>query len=294
MDNPVTPVAVAPTTPPLGAFSAAVTCQVTVSPATLACERATSVATNGLVHKAGAIELDVVTLGGQGSYVRLASSGTHYDGSSLFTSNVTLTNFLAVPMNTADGTTADTGGVKVFFNSGPTVTGGTGTVTVGNADGTGTFTGTGQPFFRYSSGAVLASQATTASKTWQFTVPNTVTSFTFTVYVTSELPVITGLTFAAVSAGRGLNTCGVTTAGAAYCWGLNNSGQLGNGTMTSSSTPVAVSGGLTFAAVSAGNALACGVTTAGTAYCWGANYIGQLGDGTMTDRSAPVRVAGQP
>src|SRR5205823_6909519 len=134
------------------------------------------------------LRYDVVTLGGQGTYVLLTSSGTAYDGSSLFTSNVTLTNLLALPMNTADGTTADTGGVKVFFNSGPSVTGGTGTVTVENPDGTGTFTGTGQPFFKYSDGVVLASEATTASKTWQFTVPPSVTTFAFTVYVTSQLP----------------------------------------------------------------------------------------------------------
>ncbi|PYO25629.1 MAG: hypothetical protein DMD73_14025, partial [Gemmatimonadetes bacterium] len=118
-DNGVAPLAVGPTTPPLSGFTAAVTCEVTVRTATLACGRATPVATNGSVHKTSGIEPDVVTLGGQGSYVLLTSSGTHYDGSSLFTSNVTLTNLLALPMNTADGTTADTGGVKVFFNSGP-------------------------------------------------------------------------------------------------------------------------------------------------------------------------------
>ena len=74
MDNGVGPLAVGPTTPPLSGFSAAVTCQVTVSTATLACGRATPVATNGIVHKTSGIELDVVTLGRQGSYVLLTSS----------------------------------------------------------------------------------------------------------------------------------------------------------------------------------------------------------------------------
>jgi len=55
-----------------------------------------------------------------------------------------------------------------------------------------------------------------------------------------------GLTFAAVSPGAD-HTCGVTPSGAAYCWGDNGSGELGNGTTMSSLTPVAVSGGLTFA-----------------------------------------------
>src|SRR5438552_8343828 len=288
LDNGVAPRA---TTPLPSAFSAAVTCQVTVRTATLVCGRATPVPTNGIYQKTSAIEPDVVTMGGQGSYVLLTSSGTHYNGSSLFTSNVTLTNLLALPMNTADGTTADTGGVKVFFNSGPSVTGGTGTVTVGNPDGTGTFTGTGQPFFKYSSGAVLGAGAVTASKTWQFTVPPTVTVFAFTVYVTSELPVTTGLTFAAVSAG-GYFACGVTTAGAAYCWGFNGDGELGTGTTTTSPTPVAVTGGLTFATVSAGQSSACGVTTAGAAYCWGHNGNGELGNGTTTNSPTPVAVTG--
>src|SRR5437899_346921 len=50
-----------------------------------------------------------------------------------------------------------------------------------------------------------------------------------------------GVTFAAVSAARS-HTCGVTPAGAAYCWGLNGSGQLGNGdaTMATQYTPVPV------------------------------------------------------
>jgi hypothetical protein len=89
-------------------------------------------------------------------------------------------------MNTADGTTPDAGGVKVFFNSGPTVTGGTGTVSV-NPDGTGTFTASNQAYYEYSSGAVLASGATTSPKTWNFTVDPTVKTFEFQVFVTTRL-----------------------------------------------------------------------------------------------------------
>ena len=46
-------------------------------------------------------------------------------------------------------------------------------------------------------------------------------------------------TVAAVSAGS-LRTCGVTTGGAAYCWGHNDVGQFGDGTRTDSATPVRV------------------------------------------------------
>ena len=106
-----------------------------------------------------------------------------------------------------------------------------------------------------------------------------------------------GLTFAAVSAGDavdagGQHTCGVTRAGAAYCWGYNGFGGLGNGTTTNSTTPVAVSGGLTFAAVSAGGGHTCGVTPTGAAYCWGYNIYGQLGDSTTTNSTTPVAVSG--
>ncbi|HXI64369.1 MAG TPA: alkaline phosphatase family protein [Gemmatimonadales bacterium] len=164
-----------------------ITCQASVGAGTLACAPVQPQA-GPHAQPAPGMSFDL-TIGGQGVLVRLASSGTAYDsGTQAFTSNVTVENLVAQPMNTADGTTPDTGGIKVFFHSGPTVTGGTGTVSVANADGTGTFTASSQPFFLYSGGAVLASGATTAAKTWEFTVPGTVTRFEFQVFVTTRFP----------------------------------------------------------------------------------------------------------
>jgi alpha-tubulin suppressor-like RCC1 family protein len=98
------------------------------------------------------------------------------------------------------------------------------------------------------------------------------------------------LEFRQVSGGND-HTCGVTTAGKAYCWGRNFSGELGNGSTDNSSVPVPVAGGLTFRQVSAGGDHTCAITTANVAYCWGAGGI--LGDGSTTRSLTPVRVKGQ-
>ncbi|MCI0687377.1 MAG: Ig-like domain-containing protein [Sporichthyaceae bacterium] len=100
------------------------------------------------------------------------------------------------------------------------------------------------------------------------------------------------LGFFVVSAGLG-HSCGVTIAGAAYCWGDNDHGQLGDGTTTDRIRPVPVAGppgGLAFTTLRAGNHHTCGVT-AGPVYCWGDNSIGQLGDGTTTDRTRPTPIS---
>jgi alpha-tubulin suppressor-like RCC1 family protein len=102
----------------------------------------------------------------------------------------------------------------------------------------------------------------------------------------------TGMTFASLSTG-GDHTCGRTPTGAAYCWGDNASGELGDGTQTNRLTPVAVTlpAGVTFASLSAGRLHTCGLTPGGAIYCWGLNGFGELGDGTQTDRLTPVAVA---
>src|SRR5437763_2717013 len=120
----------APTAPKDQFRTELITCQASVSAGTLDCAAAQVQATQ---QAARGMSFDLV-LGGQGALVRLASNGTAYNsGTQTFSSNVTVENLISQPMNTANGTTPDAGGVKVFFNAGPTVTGGTGTVTVANA-----------------------------------------------------------------------------------------------------------------------------------------------------------------
>jgi alpha-tubulin suppressor-like RCC1 family protein len=107
-----------------------------------------------------------------------------------------------------------------------------------------------------------------------------------------------GLTFvtAVASIGNSLasTTCGITVSGAAYCWGSDADGQLGDPSITAneSTTPVPVSGGLAFAALSVGTTHVCGITTSSAAYCWGNNNYGQLGDGSTLASATPAPVTG--
>ena len=115
---------------------------------------------------------------------------------------------------------------------------------------------------------------------------------TITPYAGSTVPVAVagGLTLQSVSVRR--HVCAVATSGAAWCWGLNEKGQIGDGTIENQGHPTAVQRGLRFAQVSAGWDLTCGVTTDGAAYCWGLNTSGQLGIGTAHGSAAPIAVVG--
>ncbi|MEY4609043.1 MAG: hypothetical protein RL625_1260 [Gemmatimonadota bacterium] len=107
-------------------------------------------------------------------------------------------------------------------------------------------------------------------------------------------PIETGgiLSFASLSRGS-QHTCGLRTNGEAWCWGAGWSGQRGDGTQNSSSSPgrVAISDALV--RISAGQDNSCGLTASGATYCWGSNYAGQVGDGTSgNNRLSPTLVTG--
>lgn len=111
--------------------------------------------------------------------------------------------------------------------------------------------------------------------------------------------------FSALTAGAS-HACVLDANGAAYCWGENTSGQLGNGrTGDSHMTAVKVEGGLTFGVLSAGAEHTCAITVqpleleprpgvfrdSGGIYCWGSDLNGELGNGgELGDSSVPGRV----
>ncbi len=100
-----------------------------------------------------------------------------------------------------------------------------------------------------------------------------------------------GPALVALAAG-GNSTCAVLADGTARCWGDNRVGQLGDGTTTSSVTPVAVSGLSDAIAISTGYEFSCAIHSGGSVSCWGAGGNGHLGNGASNDSSVPVDVTG--
>jgi hypothetical protein len=119
-------------------------------------------------------------------FVTLVSTNVQYNTmSEVFSADVMVWNFgITQQLGTPDGIQVT--GVKVFFHTGPTVTNGSGAVTVSNADGTGTFTGSNQPYHFYN--AILPPNFVTSPKTWQWSVPSTVNTFDFSVFVQADVP----------------------------------------------------------------------------------------------------------
>ena len=150
---------------------------------------------------------------------------------------------------------------------------------------------------------IVAGGTPTATRT-ATRVPATSTS-TATQTVTATAVTPAGMNVTNLGAGSD-HTCGVErVTGNAWCWGVNSSGQLGDGTSgyggfgANRTAPVPVAGGRVFASLAVGAYHTCGlVAGTGRAWCWGYNASGQVGDGTSGDgysgaeRIVPVPVAG--
>lgn len=83
--------------------------------------------------------------------------------------------------------------------------------------------------------------------------------------------------------------CALSSLGDLYCWGDNDSGQLGNGNTTDQLVPVQVAG--TWISVSAFHLTTCGVKSDNTVWCWGSNTYGAMGIGSTSGSfSSPNQV----
>jgi alpha-tubulin suppressor-like RCC1 family protein len=99
-----------------------------------------------------------------------------------------------------------------------------------------------------------------------------------------------GVQTVSIRSGHG---CALLDSGAVKCWGMNDSGQLGDNSTSERHTPVDVVGLQSgVIAIAAGEAHTCALMSDSTVKCWGSNLYGALGDGTTIDQHTPHEVPG--
>jgi cysteine-rich repeat protein len=87
------------------------------------------------------------------------------------------------------------------------------------------------------------------------------------------------------------HSCALLEDGTVRCWGSNDNGRLGDGTLYARPSPVAVSGLSNVRTIAAGTMNTCAIGNDDTLRCWGRGGWGANGDGSYTDRTTPVTVA---
>jgi alpha-tubulin suppressor-like RCC1 family protein len=107
----------------------------------------------------------------------------------------------------------------------------------------------------------------------------------------SQVQLPAGVTFSVIRT-AGQHTCALGSDGAAYCWGRDLDGQLGNGSVLTanqeSPSQVQMPAGVTFSTVEAAGNNGCAVGSDDHTYCWGRDVEGQLGNGTVLTANQPA------
>ena len=186
-DVPTSPKANTPAPETIREIVAALNCHANVVERSVTCDA--PVGSSAKPKPATGPEAANIIIGGQHVFVEIKTTNVNYNGGTgAFTFDATIRNLIPQAMGTADTTGAqapDPNGIQIFFASGPNVTSGSGLITV-TADGTGTFTAAGQPFYQYNT--VLDQFEISSPKTWQINMPPTVLTFDFLLLVSAAVP----------------------------------------------------------------------------------------------------------
>ena len=110
---------------------------------------------------------------------------------------------------------------------------------------------------------------------------------------TEPVPVASALTFDSIAVGTD-HTCALAADGSAHCWGRNDAGQLGDGSVEGASSPRPVAGAVAFTWITAGDRHACALDGDGGAWCWGDNALGALGTDAALEACGDVPCSRRP
>ena len=193
----------------------------------------TASCTRNEARAGGRVKASDVILGKQAVNVQLNLTSPAFDSTTrIFSLNVSITNLLAQPIGTSDGSTTDSAAVRAFFSSGPFASGGSGIVTVTNASGIGVFQGDTVPYFQYT--PFIPAGATSAIENWQFLFGPGVNGLNFSVEVDAVVPAQNAvLRWQVLRQGitsNELNSVWRNTASDVWAVGLNNTIVHYNGT----------------------------------------------------------------
>jgi alpha-tubulin suppressor-like RCC1 family protein len=83
----------------------------------------------------------------------------------------------------------------------------------------------------------------------------------------------------------------ITSSRRLFMWGLNASGQLGNGNTTNQTSPILITNTGTIDKISLGHYHTLIKNTSNQVFAWGKNEFGQVGDSTLVNKLSPVQIS---